>query len=1023
MTIRQGKPLPSLPEWPGKGYNFPMQGTEPFETEGQEVMLRTQSSYTRNKIIAAVVALALIVAAFAAFMNANHDRIVEQNSVYIEGSTSQTARRMSDILDEATSHVRSVAFTYGDTMQSADDLPRSLAGYTDGTNFDDFVFVAADGSQVSATGSADFSGELSVQQMTDGASEASGAVVVLHPDTDEDDSLLVFYSPLVYEGKTLGMFLGTMGSGHLSDLLTTSFFGVKTNTFLCLGSGTVIARASDFTHKVEDVLSLYADSSNDISYDQMAEAFAQGRPVTFSYQSSDGTGSAHACAIEGYNLVLMRTFPEAVTTRMIQNANSAGVLLLAVISVAFLVIIALQLVQYRGQKKTLLLENKQATRIIDASTQLFRRFALIDLDEGTYEYLKSDRTGITLPPRGSFSDFRSYWEQCGFDPEDREAISQTLDGPALKGQLAGDVDFLHSEYRIRNHANPNEPVWVQSSIIPLTRNQDGGVSSVLFAEQDVTDVKELEQEIREQLKTAYRTAEASSKAKTNFLNSMSHDIRTPMNSIMGLTAIGSMHVNEPERVSDCFSKISIASRHLLGLINEVLDMARIESGNIKLSEEDFSLAESVDSLLTIVGPQAEAKELELSVSIGSSVKHENVVGDSMRLQQVLVNIMGNSVKFTDPGGSVSLVISEKHSARPGFGCYEFLFSDTGCGMSPEFLEHIFEPFTRARDNRVTNTEGTGLGMTIVKSVVELMDGNIDVHSTEGVGTTFVITVYLKLRDDDTGDLSVFEGMRMLVADDEEAARMTAVEMLTDLGITAEAVSSGDEAVDVLSRDCDFAAVVLDWKMPGKSGIETARELRRLIPDSLPIIVLSAYDFSAIEQEARNAGVNAFISKPLFKSRLVRVLRELFDCSESTEDSALDVLRSSDYSGRRVLLVEDNLIAASIGQEILETARLEVEHAANGQLAVNMVRDHPAGYYDIVFMDIQMPIMNGYEATRAIRAMAGEGRPDLTSLPIVALSADAFADDVTRSRAAGMDDHMAKPMQLDELLKTLGEWLR
>lgn len=998
-----------------------MQGIEPFGTEGREGMSRTQSSYTRNKIIAAVVALALIIAAFAAFMNANHNRIVEQNSVYIEGSTYQTARRMSNILDEATSHVRSIAFTYGDAMESADDLPRSLAGYTDSTNFDDFVFVAADGSQVSATGSSGFEGELDIESMVDSSDDASGAVVVLHPDTNEDDSLLVFYSPLVYEGETLGMFLGTMGSGHLSDLLTTSFFGTKTNTFLCLDSGKVIARSSDFTRKVDDVLSLYADSSNEISYDQLASAFAQGQPVTFSYQSSDGTGSAHACEIEGYNLVLMRTFPESVTTRMIQNANSAGVLLLAVISVAFLVIIGLQLIQYRGQKKTLLLENKQATRIIDASTQLFRRFVLIDLDKGAYEYLKSDRSGISLPPRGSFSDFRSYWRQCGFEPEDQQIISRTLDGMLLKEQLTGAVDFLHTEYRIRNQANPNEPVWVQSSVIPLTRSQDGGVSSVLFAEQDVTDVKKLEQEIREQLKAAYRTAEASSKAKTNFLNSMSHDIRTPMNSIMGLTAIGAMHVNEPERVSDCFSKISIASRHLLGLINEVLDMARIESGNIKLSEEDFSLAESVDSLLTIVGPQAQAKGLDMSVSIGSSVKHENVVGDSMRLQQVLVNIMGNSVKFTDAGGSVSLVISEKHSARPGFGCYEFLFSDTGCGMAPEFLEHIFEPFTRARDNRVTNTEGTGLGMTIVKSVVELMDGNIDVHSVLGEGTTFVITVYLKLRDDD-GDLSAFSGMRMLVADDEEAARMSAVELLSNLGITGEAVSSGEEAIDVLSRNSDFAAVVLDWKMPGKSGIDTARELRRLIPDSLPIIILSAYDFSSVEQEARSAGVDAFISKPLFKSRLLRVLRDLFDCPSSAGDSALDLLQGSDYSGKRVLLVEDNLIAASIGQEILETAHLEVEHAVNGQLAVDMVRDRPADYYDIVFMDIQMPVMNGYEATRAIRAMAAEGRPDVASLPIVALSADAFADDVTRSRASGMDDHMAKPMQLDELLKTLNEWL-
>lgn len=261
----------------------------------------------------------------------------------------------------------------------------------------------------------------------------------------------------------------------------------------------------------------------------------------------------------------------------------------------------------------------------------------------------------------------------------------------------------------------------------------------------------------------------------------------------------------------------------------------------------------------------------------------------------MVNIMGNAVKFTDPGGAVTLDITEKHSARPGYGCYEFVFADTGCGMAPEFLERIFEPFSRARDNRVTNTEGTGLGMTIVKSVVELMDGNIDVKSTLGEGTTFTVTVYLKLQD-------------------------------------------------------------------GEAGTKAS-------------------------------------------------------------ESALDALQHADYSGHRVLLVEDNPIAAAIGREILETARLTVEHAANGQLAVDTLAAHDAGYFDIVFMDIQMPVMNGYEATRAIRALAAEGREDLEKLPIIALSADAFADDVARSHAAGMDDHMAKPMELGELLKTLGEWLQ
>ncbi|MCI8366581.1 MAG: response regulator [Eggerthellaceae bacterium] len=854
-------------------------------------------SYARNRVIAAIVALLLILVAFGTFFNENHNRIVEQNADYIEGSTYQTARRIKDILDEATSHVQSVALVYGDNMRSADDLPTNLSQYAEGTNFDGFAFVSADGTLVAGTIPTRNDLTLSADFIRKGMAGETGAVVI-SPDTiddvESDNSLIAFYSPLIYEGKILGVFVGVLDNAVMSDLLYTSFFGTQTNTFLCETDGNIIARASDFTRRVEDIFSLYADNANDVSYDQLVNAFATEQPITFSYQSSNGTGSATAQPVEGYDLILLRTFPEAVTTEMIQSANSAGVVLIAVISVAFVGIILLQIFQYRSQKRTLLLENQQATRIIDASTRLFRRFALLDLNNGSYEYLKNERIQGVLPPKGSMASFRAYWAERGFDAEDRAILTEILNEENLAKTLGPGVEFVHYEYRIRNHENPQIALWVQASVIPLERNSDGTPSSLLYTEQDVSDVKEYEQQIREQLKSAYQTAEASSKAKTNFLNSMSHDIRTPMNSIMGLTAIGAMHVDDPARVSEVFDKISVASRHLLGLINEVLDMARIESGTILLSEESFSLAESVESLRTIVEPQAAAKQLQLRIS-DKAVQHESVVGDAMRLQQVMVNIMGNAVKFTDPGGTVTLDITEKHSARPGYGCYEFVFADTGCGMAPEFLERIFEPFSRARDNRVTNTEGTGLGMTIVKSVVELMDGNIDVQSTLGEGTTFTVTVYLKLQD-------------------------------------------------------------------GEAGTKAS-------------------------------------------------------------ESALDALQHTDYSGRRVLLVEDNPIAAAIGREILETARLTVEHAANGQLAVDTLAAHDAGYFDIVFMDIQMPVMNGYEATRAIRALAAEGRADLEKLPIIALSADAFADDVARSHAAGMDDHMAKPMELGELLKTLGEWLQ
>ena len=505
---------------------------------------------------------------------------------------------------------------------------------------------------------------------------------------------------------------------------------------------------------------------------------------------------------------------------------------------------------------------------------------------------------------------------------------------------------------------------------------------------------------------------------------------------MGLTAIASMYLDDPARVKDCLTKITTSSRHLLGLINEVLDMAKIESGNLGLSEEDFDLPETVESLMSIMTPQINDKKLNLKVEI-ADIQHEHVVGDPMRLQQVFVNIMGNSVKFTPEGGTVSLRIKELPSRVKGSGCYEFTFSDTGCGMSEEFVKTVFEPFTRANDSRVTKVEGTGLGMSIVRSVVNLMNGTIDVKSKLGEGTTFTVTVYMKLRDGDDQDLTPLEGLRVLVADDEEAAAESACEVLKSIGMEPDYVLSGDDAVEAVRRsveeDRSYVAVILDWKMPGKSGIEAAREIREIVSDDMPIIILSAYDWTAVEQEARSVGVDAFIAKPLFKSRLVHVMKGLLasDEEEGEPASEYEVLQQSDFSGHRVLLTEDNSIAAAIAMDIMGMTGLEVDHAENGRIAVEKLLDAEPGHYDLVFMDIQMPVMNGYEAAKAIRATAeGRGpdgeaidaRADLGEIPIVALTADAFADDVARARAAGMNAHMSKPMEIELLVKTLKEWL-
>lgn len=485
-----------------------------------------------------------------------------------------------------------------------------------------------------------------------------------------------------------------------------------------------------------------------------------------------------------------------------------------------------------------------------------------------------------------------------------------------------------------------------------------------------------------------------------------------------------MHADDPERVSECLANISSASHHLLGLINEVLDMAKIESGSIGLTDEEFELSDSIEKLLAIVNPQIVAKNLDLRVDV-VDIKHEHVIGDLTRLQQVFVNIMGNAVKFTPEGGSIYMRISELPSRVHDSGCYEFVFSDTGCGMSKEFMETIFEPFTRANDSRTTGIEGTGLGMAIVKSVVSLMNGTVDVDSELGKGTTFTVTVHLKLRDGATVDLSDLKDIRVLVVDDDDVACEGACTLLEDIGMRANYEMSGPAGVQaVIDADASndpFKAVILDWRMPGMSGLEVAKEIRERVKQAPPIIILSGYDWSMIEQEAREIGIDAFISKPLFRSRLIQVMKELLSGEVAEHADPKAMLEECAFDGYRVLLTEDNVMATAIGQEIIGLTGAEVEHAENGQVAVDMLLEHEPGYYDFVFMDIQMPVMNGYEATTAIRAAAID-RPDLAQIPIIALSADAFAEDVKHAHSVGMNDHMAKPMEIESLVAIMRKWM-
>ena len=525
------------------------------------------------------------------------------------------------------------------------------------------------------------------------------------------------------------------------------------------------------------------------------------------------------------------------------------------------------------------------------------------------------------------------------------------------------------------------------------------------------------------LADALAQAQHANVAKTNFLSSMSHDIRTPMNAIIGFTSMALRHFDNQAQVKDSLEKVLSSSNHLLGLINDILDMSRIDSGRVEIQEQECNLSELVHSLIHIIQPQITAKQQIFNID-AFQVKNEYVHADQLKVNQVLINILSNAVKYTPATGTIFFRISQFDSDKPGYAKYEFRVKDNGMGMSKEFLKHIFDPFERDLSNTKTlGIQGTGLGMTITKKMVELMDGKIEVESELDKGSEFIVTLELKLQENvkyaTDGEL---EGLRALVVDDDFETCDSVTEILNKLGVRSEWTTSSREAVfrakKALNDKDPFNAYIVDWLMRELNGIETVRQLRRVVGNDAPIVILTAYDYSDIENDARAAGVTEFCTKPLFMSDLKKVLARAVG-SVTVEEKKTDDLTETDFTGKRVLLVEDVEVNREIAKAVLSETGLDVEDAPDGSDAVDIFAQSEKNYYDLILMDIQMPKMNGYEATKKIRAL---DRDDAKKIPIIAMTANAFEEDKTNALNAGMDDHVAKPLDIPKLLATLKKYL-
>ena len=673
----------------------------------------------------------------------------------------------------------------------------------------------------------------------------------------------------------------------------------------------------------------------------------------------------------------------------------------------------------REEERRLAEERRQAG-LVQALTIDYNLVCVFDLDSGIGRSLRIYECKLGVLEELFSGELTletcmgDYINRCVY-VEDRELMRQICTRDRLRIELGANSQF-YNNYRTQCG---DELRYFQMKAVRTGDWRTTRAVVLGFRSVDEETRKELEQ--MNLLRDALDQANRASKAKSVFLSNMSHDIRTPMNAIIGFTALATTHIDQRDQVEGYLKKIMTSGNHLLSLINDVLDMSRIESGKMSLEEKPCSMPDILHGLRSIVQADVHAKQLELYMD-AVDVMNEEIYCDRLRLNQILLNLLSNSVKYTPAGGVVSVKVTEKPGAPAGHATYEFCIKDTGIGMSEEFVARIFEPFERERNSTTSGIQGTGLGMAITKNIVDMMNGTISVRSKQGVGTEFIVVVTFRLCTEEREPQTIPElkNCRALVVDDDFNTCDSVSCMLQQIGMRAEWTLSGKEAVlrtrQAVMRNDVYSVYIIDWLLPDMNGVEVARRVRKEIGEQVPIIVLTAYDWSEIEDEAREAGISAFCSKPLFLSELRSCLMSVVGTEEKKEE---DSARKGRTNTGRILLVEDNELNQEIATAILSEAGFQVETAEDGRQAVDLVSQSQPGWYQLVLMDVQMPVMNGYEATRCIRQL--ENR-QLADIPILAMTANAFEEDKQEALRSGMNGHISKPINIEKLLETLNEML-
>ena len=875
------------------------------------------------------------------------------------------------------------------------------------TGFASFYFLSYDGNYTTVTGETGYLGlQTNLDEML-----ADGDDIVMNTALPGKPQLLVFVCPET-QGSYRGFAYDAIAISYYNDavlrLLDNSAFQGNASNYVIYSDGRVVIDNSVNRKKtIYNFIAMLRDHS-DLTEEQildLSNAFAQGRSGNMKVKLGDTSYYLvyEGTAVQSWTMVGL--VPVSIVNASLDKLWSYTIQI--VVGIAFGLAVLVILLIVRRNRATVRRKNTE----ILYRDELFRKLSLNVDDVFLMLDAKTSKTDYVSPNIGRLLGIP--WKTVRQDvhalaelrpQNDPDHGKNFLEGLSRGEQREWDAAYLHQETR--------ELRWFH--IIAMGSEVEGRTKYILVMSDRTAD-----KQINQALSDAVAAAETANRAKSTFLSNMSHDIRTPMNAIIGFTTLALSNIDDKERVKDYLAKTLASSNHLLSLINDVLDMSRIESGKIHLEEVEVNLSDVLHDLKTIVSGQIYAKQLELYMD-ATDVTDEDVYCDKTRLNQILLNLLSNAIKFTPAGGTVSVRVRQLAGKVHGCGQYEFRIKDNGIGMSEEFAKKIFEPFERERTSTVSRIQGTGLGMAITKNIVDMMGGTIEVQTAQGKGSEFIICLPMRTQAEHrpVEKITELEGLKALVVDDDFNTCDSVTKMLVKVGMRAEWTLSGKEAVLRARQSIEMSdvyhAYIIDWRLPDMNGIEVTRQIRSLHDDT-PIIILTAYDWSDIEVEAKAAGVTAFCSKPMFMSDLRETLMSAL--GQNQTDAAQELLpqKNADFQGRCILLVEDNELNREIAQEILREYGFRVDTAENGAVAVEKVCTAAPGSYDLVLMDVQMPVMDGYTATRKIRALDDPAR---AKIPILAMTANAFDEDRCNALESGMNGFLSKPIVISDLVQEL-----